>query len=129
MNSRETRLAPPLPSWTLVTSHGLALLYIATHPQATGREIASALEVTERRVADLVRDLAEADYIVVTRQGRRNVYSINPESRFRHPLVADIPFGAFIRLWRLTHLNDGDARASAAYSLGIEDLRPPEPAK
>jgi hypothetical protein len=89
-----------LPTWTLVTSHGLTLLYVATHPDATIREIAAALELTERRVADIIGELAAADLVLVTRRGRRNEYTINPDARFRHPLVADIPFRGFIRLWR-----------------------------
>ena len=88
------------PPWTLVTSHGLALLYVATHPDATVKEIAVALELTERRVADIIRDLATAEFILVTRRGRRNRYTLNPSARFRHSLVADIPFRAFVRIWR-----------------------------
>jgi hypothetical protein len=88
------------PQWTLVTSHGLALLYVAAHPDATVRQIAEALELTERRVADIIRELAAADLILRKRFGRRNQYEINPRARFRHPLVADIPFRGFIRLWR-----------------------------
>jgi hypothetical protein len=88
------------PQWTLVTSHGLALLYIAAHPDATVKQIAEALELTERRVADIIRELAAADLILRERNGRRNQYEINPDARFRHPLVADIPFRGFIRLWR-----------------------------
>jgi hypothetical protein len=92
-------LAPP---WTLVTSHGVTLLYVATHADATVREIAGALGLTERRVADIIRDLAQAEMVLVRRQGRRNQYMLNPNAHFRHPLVADIPFRAFIRLWRLS---------------------------
>ena len=89
-----------LPPWTLVTSHGLALLYVATHPDATVKEIAATLELTERRVADIIRDLTSADLVLVMRSGRRNQYTLNPNAHFRHRLVADIPFRAFIRLWR-----------------------------
>ena len=97
---REETWESRLPPWTLVTSHGLALLYVATRPDATVKEIAATLELTERRVADIIRDLASADLVLVTRRGRRNQYTLNPNARFRHPLVANIPFRAFIRLWR-----------------------------
>ena len=90
----------PLPPWALVTSHGLALLFVATHPDATVHEIAAALKLTERRVADIIRDLASAKLVLVRRQGRRNQYTLNPGARFQHPLVANIPFRAFVRLWR-----------------------------
>ena len=90
----------PALSWTLVTSHGLTLLYVAEHPDATIREIAAALALTERRVADLIRDLAAEGFIVVRRKGRRNLYTLNWDARFRHPVIADIPFRAFVGLWR-----------------------------
>jgi DNA-binding transcriptional ArsR family regulator len=83
-----------------VTSHGLTLLYVAANPDATIRQIADALELTERRVTDIVRELAQAELVIISREGRRNRYSLNHEARFRHPLVADIPFRAFVRLWR-----------------------------
>ncbi|MPZ48471.1 MAG: MarR family transcriptional regulator [Dehalococcoidia bacterium] len=60
-----------LPLWTLVTSHGLALLYVAIHPNATIKEIAATLGLTKRRVADIIRDMTSADLVLVTRHGRR----------------------------------------------------------
>ena len=90
----------PMPSWTLVTSHGLALLYVADHPDATIREIAVALALTQRRVADLIRDLAAEGFVTVRRRGRRNVYTLNWGAHFRHPVIAEIPFRAFVELWR-----------------------------
>ncbi|HLF80020.1 MAG TPA: winged helix-turn-helix domain-containing protein [Dehalococcoidia bacterium] len=90
----------PRPTWTLVTSHGLVLLYVALEPAATIREIAEELEVTERRVADIIRDLTKADLIIVKREGRRNYYTLGPEAHFRHRLMADVPLEPLIRLWK-----------------------------
>jgi DNA-binding transcriptional ArsR family regulator len=93
-------LRPPLPPWTLVTSHGLVLLFIAGSPNATIREISENLELTERRIADVIRDLERAHLLSVTREGRRNRYALNPDAHFRHPLVADIPIKSFIAIWQ-----------------------------
>ena len=101
--SREEIWEEPRPPWTLVTSHGLALLFVATHPDATAREVAVALELTDRRVTDIIRELTAAGLVLVTRRGRHNQYALNPNAHFRHPLVADIPFRAFVRLWRWSH--------------------------
>src|SRR5262245_31832350 len=90
----------PLPPWTLVTSHGLVLLFIAGSPNATIREIAENLELTERRIADVIRDLERAQMITVTREGRRNRYSLNADAHFRHPLMASIPIKNFISIWQ-----------------------------
>jgi DNA-binding transcriptional ArsR family regulator len=93
-------LRPPLPPWTLVTSHGLVLLFIAGSPNATIREISENLELTERRIADVIRDLERAHMLTVTREGRRNRYALNPDAHFLHPLVADIPIKSFISIWQ-----------------------------
>lgn len=90
---------PPLPSWTLVTSHGLVLLYVATHRNATIRQTAEHLELTERRIADIIRDLERSGLMTVERIGRRNRYSLDPDARFRHPYVSNIRFMAFLDLW------------------------------
>lgn len=92
--------AAPQPNWTLITSHGLVLLYIAANQDATIRQIADDLEFSERRVADVIRDLATAGLINVEHRGRRNYYNLSPNARFRHPFVADIPFEEFLGLWR-----------------------------
>jgi hypothetical protein len=90
----------PLPPWTLVTSHGLVLLYVAGVPNATIREISEHLELTERRIADVIRDLERARMITVTREGRRNCYALNRDAHFLHPLMADIPINAFVTIWQ-----------------------------
>lgn len=89
----------PLPPWTLITSHGLVLLFVAGNPDATIREIAEHLDLTERRIADIIRDLAKAGLLEVVRSGRRNHYTLSSDARFRHRLVAGIPFQDFVRLW------------------------------
>lgn len=97
----EARSTEPPPPWTLITSHGLALLYVAAHPNATIREIADELELTERRIADIIRDLIRAGLLTAVRQGRRNQYAVDPQAHFRHRIVKSIPFQAFVKLWGL----------------------------
>ncbi len=40
------------------------------------REIATALDITERRAFDIVSDLTEAGYVVKIKDGRRNRYKV-----------------------------------------------------
>ena len=89
-----------VPSWTLLTSHGLVLLYISAHGDATIREIADELSMTERRVIDVIRDLADEYLVRVRREGRNNRYKLNPDARFRHPLMNDLPFEMLVSLWQ-----------------------------
>jgi hypothetical protein len=100
MTQPAAELRPPLPPWTLVTSHGLVLLFIAGSPHATIREISENLELTERRIADVIRDLERAKMIAVTREGRRNRYALNPDAHFLHPIMTDIPIKAFVAIWQ-----------------------------
>ncbi len=97
MNGSREEIAP---TWTLITSHGLVLLYIAANPDATIRQTADVLELSERRVADIIRDLTMASLIDVEHRGRRNHYRLSPDARFQHPFVSDIPFDDFLRLWQ-----------------------------
>lgn len=90
----------PPPNWTLLTSHGLVLLYVARHPDATIREIAGRLLITERRIASIIKDLVDADLLLVRRLGRRNHYTLSTEARFRHPMIEEVEFKAFVDLWR-----------------------------
>lgn len=63
-------------SWSFLTNHGKVLLFIAAHPDARLREVASALEVTERTAYGVVADLTAAGYLVKEREGRRNRYQV-----------------------------------------------------
>ena len=62
--------------WTFLSNHGRALLCIAQDPGVRIRDVAGALSVTERRAHAIVSDLASAGYVIKSREGRRNRYSI-----------------------------------------------------
>lgn len=85
-------------SWSLMSSHGVVLFYIAAHPESTMREMSATLGLTERRVAQLVRDLSESDLLTINRTGRRNTYSVNAEAPFRHPTLRHVTLGQFGKL-------------------------------
>lgn len=63
-------------AWTFLTTHARAMLYIAAHPDARQRDLAAALDVTERTAYSVVADLTAAGYVVKERDGRRNRYHI-----------------------------------------------------
>src|SRR4051812_33913238 len=86
------------PSWSLLTNHGAVLLYVATHPEATIRQIAADLELTERRVSAIILDLRTDRLIDVTRCGRRNVYALTDGTSFRQPFIKHVPVRAFVKL-------------------------------
>ena len=85
-------------SWSLLSTHGSVLFYIASNPESTHREIARALNVTEKRVADVIRHLADADFVTVHRSGRRNWYTLNRDAHFRSPPLAHVSVDEVVRI-------------------------------
>jgi hypothetical protein len=71
------------PNWSLLSSRGQVLLYVAQRPDSTLREIANALELTERRVLDVLQELVEDRLITKIRCGRKNSYEVNVGAKFR----------------------------------------------
>lgn len=76
-----------MPSWSFLTTHARALLYIAAHPDARLRDLAAAIDVTERTAFAIVADLAAEGYVVKERDGRRNRYQIQSEAPLRDPIT------------------------------------------
>jgi Mn-dependent DtxR family transcriptional regulator len=62
--------------WSFLTNHGRALVFIASDPNARLRDIAAALDITERTAFGIVVDLADAGYLVKEKEGRRNRYEV-----------------------------------------------------
>lgn len=83
-------------NWNLMATHGIVLFYIAANPDSTMRQMSEALSLTERRIAQVVHDLADAELLNVTRNGRRNAYTVNPNAGFRHPTLSHITLGKFV---------------------------------
>ncbi len=70
-------LDPQIGAWGFFTNHALLLLSIAMDDQATVREMAASVGITERAVVAILNQLEDADIIRRDRQGRRNTYVIN----------------------------------------------------
>jgi DNA-binding IclR family transcriptional regulator len=85
-------------SWTLLTGHGHVLVEIARNPQARVRDISPVVGLTERTVQAIVADLEAAGYLTRTRTGRRNLYTVNRDSLFRHSAQDGHRVGPFLDL-------------------------------
>ena len=84
--------------WTLLTGHGHVLVEIARNPEARMRDISAAVGLTERTVQAIIADLEAAGYLTRGRAGRRNRYTINPDSLFRHTAQEGLRVGPFLDL-------------------------------
>lgn len=85
--------------WTFLTNHAHVLIHLAGAPDSRIRDIAAAIGITERSVQGILHDLEEAGYVVTTKVGRRNAYSIETDLRFRHPAEADHRIGELLSIF------------------------------
>lgn len=67
------------PVWTFLTNHGQVLVCIARDPGVRLRDVGARVRITERAAHRIVAELADAGYITIRKQGRRNHYTINTD--------------------------------------------------
>jgi DNA-binding transcriptional ArsR family regulator len=72
-----------LADWSLLTNHGRLLLAIENEPGLRVRDMAERLELSERGVSLILRDLREAGYVTSRREGRRTHYSVVADKPLR----------------------------------------------
>ena len=90
-------------SWNLLTKHGRVLVCIARDPRVRLREIAEALDITERSAYALVGDLVAAGYVVKQRDGRRNRYVIQRHLPLPDPSTPERTIGELLELLLPAH--------------------------
>ncbi|HEV2067671.1 MAG TPA: helix-turn-helix domain-containing protein [Thermomicrobiales bacterium] len=73
-------------SWRFLTNHARVLLFLAHHPGARLRDLAAALDITERTAFGIVTDLVEAEYLMKEKDGRRNRYEVQGHLSLREPI-------------------------------------------
>jgi DNA-binding MarR family transcriptional regulator len=86
-------------TWTFLSNHGHVLVHINRNPDSKVKEIADAVGITERSALSILSDLEASGYISVERVGRRNSYRVNTNKNFRHPMEAQQPISALLRIF------------------------------
>jgi DNA-binding transcriptional ArsR family regulator len=87
-----------LADWSLLTNHGRLLLAIEKEPGLRVRDMAERLQLSERGVALILRDLRESGYVTSRREGRRVFYSAVPDKPFRSDLLGHHTVGELLEL-------------------------------
>jgi DNA-binding transcriptional ArsR family regulator len=100
-----------VPEWGFLTNHARALLCIAHDPGVRLRDIAAALDITERTAYGIVTDLAASGYIEKERDGRRNRYRIRDDLPLREPTARERTVGEVLNL--LADVTGADAANEA----------------
>lgn len=86
-----------MPGWMFLTNHALVLSVLAKHPRITGRELATAVGITERATRKIIADLEAEGYITKKKVGRRIKYRINPDLPMRHETYQNTAIGDFLK--------------------------------
>ena len=74
------------------------MLYIARDPEVRLRDLAAALDVTERTAYGVVADLTAAGYVVKEKDGRRNRYHIQDHLPLRDSISRERTIGEVLHL-------------------------------
>lgn len=82
---------------TMFSPHARLLAHIRARPDARMRDLAAALDMTERNVQNLLRDLQGAGLVEVQRRGRRNRYRLNTRRRVGQELGLSLSLGQLLR--------------------------------
>lgn len=85
------------PSWTFLTNHAIVLLCIVSDPTLTLRQIGDRVGITERATHRIVSELADAGYLTVAKNGRRNAYTVRHDLPLRHPEARHAQVGELFR--------------------------------
>jgi DNA-binding MarR family transcriptional regulator len=88
----------PTGGWVFLTNHAHVLLCIARDPQARTRDIAEQVGITERATQRILADLVGEGYVIRTKVGRRNRYTINGRGHLRHPIFRNLAIGPLLEV-------------------------------
>jgi len=69
--------------WTFITNHAAVLTLLDREEHLTVREIGMALDITERYVISIIKDLEAEGYITKRKEGRENRYTVNKDLPLR----------------------------------------------
>ena len=93
--------------WSFLTNHARVLVCIAYDPDTRLRDLAAALDVTERTAYGIVVDLTDAGYLVKEKEGRRNRYRIQEDLALGEPVGRELTIGQVLDV-----LVDGKRRSA-----------------
>ena len=82
--------------WSFLTNHARALVCIAHDPGVRLREMAVALDITERSAFGIVTELVGAGYVVKDKEGRRNRYRIQGHLPLRDSVARERTIGEIL---------------------------------
>ena len=100
--------------WSLLTNHARLLLAIESEPGLRVRDMADRLDLSERAVTLILRELRESGYVTRRRDerdARRSYYSVVATKPFRKDAMSHRTVGELLRLLREAAASDREIRS------------------
>lgn len=122
----EQRKPAERPEWHFLSNHALVLLAAVMNPDATVRELAETVGVTERTTFRVLSDLETEGYVKrAGAGGRGGRFIVAEDAPLRHPLIRSTPIRQLIDLldapevatWRWTPASNETELSEGAYRL------------
>lgn len=95
-----SKVLNPSEGWTFLSNHGHVLVHLSRNPESLVKEIAEAVGITERRAQTILADLERSGYVTISKEGRRNSYTVNTRLKFRHPAESAQPISALLKIFK-----------------------------
>ncbi|EGX57130.1 hypothetical protein SZN_24313 [Streptomyces zinciresistens K42] len=105
------KVPEPHTGWTFLTNHARVLAAIAENPDVRIRNIAAHCRLTERAVQKIISELERDGHLSHSREGRTNIYRIEPGKLLRHPAEAGLPVASLLALLLRDEADRADATA------------------
>ncbi len=83
--------------WTFLTNHTHVIVCLSRDSGLTVRSLALQIGITERSVQRILAELEEGGVVQRTKEGRRNLYSIDRTFQLRHPLESHHSVGDLLK--------------------------------
>ena len=83
--------------WTFFSNYAHVLVCLAESPEATLRQVADRVGITERSAQRIITHLDEAGILRREKHGRRNSYVIDTNAHLRHPLEEHCTVGDLLQ--------------------------------
>jgi len=83
---------------SLLTNHARVLVCIAHDGEIRQRDIALALNLTERRVFGILSELTVGGWVVKEKAGRRNHYLIQADVRLSESVARGVTIGEVLKV-------------------------------
>ena len=86
------------PQWSFLTNHLRTLLCLARDPSVRISDVSNQIGITQRAVQRILAELVEDEFLKISKEGRRNRYTINRKRKFQHPLEKHCCVGDLLKI-------------------------------